>query len=190
VCATLLALAAFGLPTVAAGRVNPLIAGARLDGRFLLAGRITEAINVRGEHNGETVSRIWTFASTCAKGPCATLDLTRSRQTGTDRIVLRLMKRGSYKGSASFYAPLRCGSRTYNRGELVPFTVTVTISAAVRTSLGIFATRVTATYSNQRRINRTRCVTTPGSDAANYHGHLLPASTGGVPLSGRSPAGS
>jgi hypothetical protein len=189
--AVLVALAACGAPAAAGAAVNPLIAGARLDGQFLLAGRITKATNVRGEHKGQTVSRTWTFASTCATGPCATLDLTRTRQTGTDRIVLALTNGGSYKGTGSFYAPLRCGGRTYNRGELVPFTVSVTVSAAVRTDLGIYATRVTATYSNRLRINRTRCVTSPSNEAVAYHGHLVPASTsGGAPLSGRSPAGS
>jgi hypothetical protein len=189
--AALSAVAALGVPAASAATVNPLIAGARLDGQFQLAGRITKANNVPGEHKGQTVLRTWTFASTCATGPCATLDLTRSRQTGTDQVVLTLTKHGSYKGSGSFFAPLRCGGRINRRGERVPFTVTATVTAAVQTQLGIYATRVNATYKGGRRVNRTRCVASLGSDAASYHGHLLPTgSTGGVPVSGRSPAGS
>jgi hypothetical protein len=188
--AGLVALAAFGAPSAAAA-VNPLIAGARLEGQFLLAGRITKATNVPGEHKGQTVSRTWTFASSCTKPPCRTVNLTRPRQAGTDRLALARTTPGVYRGTGSFYAPVRCGGQTDRRGELVPFTVTVTISAAAETQFGVIATRVNATYTNPRRINRTRCVANPGSDAASYHGHLvLGGTTGGVPVSGRSPAGS
>ncbi len=188
--ARLVVLAAFGAPAGATAAVNPLLAGARLEGSFLLAGRITKATNVPGEHKGQTVSRTWTFTSSCATGPCSTVDLTRPRQAGTDRLVLVRTKPGTYQAFGSFYAPLRCGGRIKRRGELVPFTVTVTVSAAAQTQFGVFATRVNATYTNQLRINRTRCVAPPANDAAKYHGHLLPpGTTGGAPLGGRSPAG-
>jgi hypothetical protein len=189
--AALLALAALGGPSAVDAAVNPLIAHARLEGQFLLAGRITKAVNVSGEHQGQTVSRTWTFKPTCAKGACRTVHLTRPRQTGTDRLLLTRSTPGSYKGSGSFYAPLRCGGRTWNRGEFVPFTVTVTVSAALKTRTGTLATRVTASYTNRQRFNRTPCVTAPGSDAASYHGHFVsPNTTGGVPVSARSPGGS
>ncbi len=189
---SLVVLAALGAAGGAAAAVDPLIAVARLQGQFLLAGRVTKANNVPGEHKGQTVSRTWTFASRCPTGgPCPAVDLTRPRQAGTDQLVLALTKPGTYKGFGSFYAPLRCGGRIYRRGALVPFTVTVTVSAAAATRLGVLATRVNATYTNRTRINRTRCVAGLGSDGAKYHGHLVPGGiTGGAPLSGRSPGGS
>jgi hypothetical protein len=147
---------------------------------------------VPGEHKGQTLLRTWTFASSCAKGPCRTVNLTRPRKTGTDRLVLTRTKPGTYKGSGSFYAPLRCGGQINRRGERVPFTVTVKITAAAQARIGVFATRVKATYANPRRFNRTRCVAFLGSDAASYHGHLLLATAtdqaGGRP-GARSPAG-
>ncbi len=189
--AVLLALAALGVPTAVDAAVNPLIAHARLKGQFLLAGRITQATNVLGERKGQTVLRTWTFTPGCAKGACRTVHLTRPRQTGTDRILLTRTTPGSYRGSGSFYAPLRCGGRTWNRGESVPFTVSVTVSAALKMRAGTVATRVTATYTNRQRFNHTPCVTAPSSDAASYHGHLVsPNNTGGSPVSGRSPGGS
>jgi hypothetical protein len=194
--AGLLALAAGGAPAAAAAAgaaapVNPLFANARIDGRFLLAGRVTTANIVPGEHKGETVSRTWTIASACAIGPCSTVNLTRPRQTGTDRLVLTLTGPGAYQGSGSFYAPLRCAGRLYRRGALVPFSVTVTVSAAVAIGAGVYATRLDATYSNRLRINRTPCVASLGNDAATYHGHLLlPGTAARARLSGRSPVGS
>jgi hypothetical protein len=80
----------------------------------------------------------------------------------------------------------------YRRGELAPFTVTVTVTAAVRDPTGMpIVTRVNATYTNTQRRNLTNCVDFPGHDAAAYHGHVIVgSSSGGRALSARSPAGS
>ena len=148
---------------------------ARLQGAFLLAGRITVAHGVRGEHRGDTVTRVWSFASSCPAGQCQTVALLRSRARATDALVLRRTAPGRYRGSGSFFAPLRCAGRVYRRGEKVPFTIAVRITFAVPLGSGSVATRISASYVNRRRINRTPCVGVLGHDAASYHGHLQPA---------------
>jgi hypothetical protein len=70
--------------------------------------------------------------------------------------------------------PLRCAGRLYAQGEKVPFTIDVRITLAVPFGDQSVATRVSATYVNRRRINRTPCVAALGHDAASYHGHLAP----------------
>jgi hypothetical protein len=173
----------------AAPTPNPLIAQARLVGQFLLAGRVTAAVRIPGEHRGQTVSRTWVFSPVCRSGPCAQITLTRQRGRSFDRLALSQTAPGSYSGQGSFYAPLRCGGTTFAKGVRVPYTITVTITAAAASDFGVLATRVNATYLNRRRINLTRCVGVLGHDAANYHGHIVPA-TAADRLSGRSPAGS
>ena len=98
----------------------------------------------------------------------------RSRAAGSDSVVLRRTGPGRYRGSGSFFLPLRCAGRVYARGEQVPFTVSVRITLAVPFGSGVVATRVSATYVNRQRLNRTPCVAALGHDAASYHGHLQP----------------
>jgi hypothetical protein len=62
----------------------------------------------------------------------------------------------------------------YRQGEKVPFTITVRITLAVPFNGQSVATRVSATYVNRRRFNRTPCVGALGHDAASYHGHVEP----------------
>jgi hypothetical protein len=135
---------------------------------------VTAAHAVRGEHVGQTITRLWSFTSTCPSGQCAQVALVRSRAGGSDSVVLRRIDPGRYRGSGSFFLPLRCAGRVYARGEQVPFTVTVQITLAVPFGSGTVVTRVSATYVNRRRINRTPCVAALGHDAASYHGHLQP----------------
>jgi hypothetical protein len=162
---------------------------ARLHGSFLLAGRVTVAKNVSGEHVGENVLRTWTFTSSCRTGECATVSMVRPRAGGTDSLVLHLRAPGYYVGQGSFSAPLRCGNQTYRNGEAVPFTITVRVTAAVVVGGVDAATRVGASYANRSRTNRTPCVAVLGHDAATYHGHLVLSSppTGGTPPSGGAP---
>jgi hypothetical protein len=151
----------------------PSLASARLQGSFELAGRVTVADNVRGEHAGDTVDRIWTFDSNCASGPCPEVGLVRQRARASDVLTLHLVAPGSYSGNGSFFAPLRCAGRVYPRGQKVPFTVTVTITSTAELGTAAIATRVNATYVNRRRINRTTCVAVLGHDSARYHGHVI-----------------
>jgi hypothetical protein len=150
----------------------PPFPDARLQGSFDLAGRVTAAHAVKGEHVGQVVQRVWSFSSTCPAGQCPDVALTRSRETATDSLVLHRRGPGSYAGKGSFVSPLRCAGRLYPRGEKVPFTITVKITFAVPFGGSTFATRISATYVNRKRLNRTPCVGALGHDAASYHGHL------------------
>ena len=166
------------LPTAAAAATPaPPFPDARLQGSFELAGRVTAAHAVRGEHVGQTITRLWSFTSTCPSGQCAQVALVRSRAAGSDSVVLRRTGPGHYRGSGSFFLPLRCAGRVFAQGEQVPFTISVQITLAVPFGSDTVATRVRATYVNRRRINRTPCVAALGHDAASYHGHLAPAGT-------------
>jgi hypothetical protein len=196
-----LALAALLLPafagldaTPAAAQAPPAAApsAALLTGQFLLAGRVTVAHNIKGERVGDRAMRTWTFSPGCQAGACETVRLVRQRGANlSDTVILRLLGPGEYGGAGLFYAPLRCAGHTYARGESVPFTIDVHVTAAALI-LGVdVATQITATYENRTRMNRTRCVDVPGHDAATYNGHLvLPPSGGAGAVSDRSPAGS
>jgi hypothetical protein len=162
--------AAMATGTVARAQ-TPLADTARLQGQFQLTGQITVAVGVRGERVGQAIQRSWSFDPSCPTGPCQTIALVRRRATGTDRLVLGLVDADYYAGTGSFYAPLRCHGRLQRRGELVPFSVTVRITNAALGPGGVpVATEVHATYANQLRINRTRCVAAPRRDAAIYDG--------------------
>lgn len=156
--------------------LKPSPATARLQGTFLLAGRVTVADDVRGEHRGEAVLRRWTFSSPCAAGPCATVQLVRRRARGTDTVRLRRLSAGYYRGSGRFYAPLRCAKRTYSKGESVPFTIAVRVTAATVANATVLATGVRASYTNRTRTNLTPCFAVLGHDAATYRGHLMGSS--------------
>jgi hypothetical protein len=143
-------------------------------GAFLIAGRITTADNVPGERRGQSFLRTWTFTPTCPAGSCQSIVLARPRALGADTLTLHRRRPGYYTGRAKFYAPVRCGSRTYARGAAVPFTITVTVTAATLDPTGaVLASRVNATYENRARTNLTPCVGVLGHDAASYHGHRL-----------------
>lgn len=151
----------------------PTPAVARLQGDFLLAGRVTAAANIRGEHVGQKVSRTWTFAPKCPTGACRSIGLVRRRAGGSDTLLLTRRSPGLYGGSGTFYVPLRCGSRTYSRGASVPFTITVRVSGAALAGGDALATRIDATYTNRSRSNLTPCVMLPAHDAATYHGRVV-----------------
>ena len=158
----------------AAAAAAPSFPDARLQGAFELAGRVTAAHAVKGERKGQVVSRVWSFSSTCPSGQCTQIGLVRSRGGGSDTLTLNRTGPGRFSGGGSFFLPLRCAGRVYPKGEKVPFTISVQITLAVPFGDGMVATRVSATYVNRRRINRTPCVAALGHDAASYHGHLEP----------------
>lgn len=162
------------LAAAAAAAAAPSFPDARLQGTFQLAGRVTAAHAVRGEHVGQIIARVWSFSSTCPSGPCAQVALVRSRAAASDSLMLNRTGPGRYSGNGSFFLPLRCAGRLYPQGEKVPFTVNVRITLAVPFGDQSVATRVSATYVNRRRFNRTPCVAALGHDAASYHGHLAP----------------
>jgi len=144
---------------------------------------VSTAENVRGEHRGENVLRTWTFSSPCPAGPCSTIALARRRARETDKLTLRLVSPGYYRGTGRFEAPLRCAKRTYRKGQSVPFTITVRITAAGVMNGVVLATRVLASYANRTRSNLTPCFAVLGHDAASYHGHRVGTpTTGNVPV--------
>ena len=126
--------------------------------------------------------RTWTFTPGCQVGVCKSVGLSRKRSGGTDNLTLRLRSPGYYVGNSTFFAPLRCGGRTYRKGASVPFTITVRVTAAALAGSAVEATRINATYTNRSRSNLTNCVAFLGHDAATYHGHFVPQGppTGGV----------
>jgi hypothetical protein len=177
----LAALGGAGLPPPALALPSPAAAlpplpstgQARLVGTFALAGTVTVADHLPGERKGSHFLRSWYFASPCATGECSTALLVRQRADGIDDLSLRRRGPGYYAGVGKFYAPVRCGNRTYSRGALVPFTIEVHVTAAALVFGLDIATRVRASYSNVRRTNLTPCVDALGHDAASYHGHIV-----------------
>ncbi len=167
-------VAVIAVATTVAGAVPAAEAPAQpapptqLRGAFQMNGTVTVAQNVRGERVGEVVQRTWTFIPQCAIGPCA-VQLVRGRATGTDMLTLQETTPGTYAGSGSFFAPLRCAGRVYPHGQEIPFRITVHITAVT----GDVASTITATYVNRSRINLTRCIGVLGHDAARYTGQLV-----------------
>jgi hypothetical protein len=168
----LLSAACVCAAAASAASAAPSPGSARLEGEFVMSGTVTTSVNIRGEHKGETVTRRWTFTPTCGSGACSTIQLARRRRHATDRLTLTRTEPGVYAGQGLFYAPLRCGGKTYPHGESVPFTIQVTVTAAARINGASRATQISATYRNRVRHNLTNCVAIPGHDAARYTGAL------------------
>ena len=146
---------------------------AQLEGTFQMTGAVTVATNVRGEHVGDVAQRTWRFTPLCPTGPCATVRLLRQRATGTDTLVLHAVGPTAYAGTGRFYAPLRCTGRIYRPGQVVPFTITVQVTATGPSATGTVVTAITAAYVNLSRLNLTPCIGVLGSDSASYTGQLV-----------------
>jgi hypothetical protein len=155
----------------------PLVAAARLQGVWGLNGLVTKAVGVPGERAGQTFTRLWRFTPLCQAGACTAILLQRPRVGGGDRILLQRRGAGFYTGVGTFVAPLRCQGRTFSRGALVPFTISVQITAAGQLGTLVQATQLHATYRNRKRINLTRCVPAPSYDSAGYGGALISVGT-------------
>jgi hypothetical protein len=137
-----------------------------------MLGRVTVAQNIKGERRGQKAKRLWAFTSRCAAGQCPTVRLVRHRSGGIDRLTLKRRAAGYYTGTGLFYAPLRCAGHRVRRGESVPFTITVRITATAIEGGTEVASAVKASYANRSRRNLTQCVAIPGHDAATYTGTL------------------
>ena len=175
--ATVLAVLALGCGLAApalAASARPV--DARLAGAVVMHGRVTTAVRVPDEHRGLAVTRTWTFSgSACGRQSCRRLILVRQRNTtGTDRVMLRRTGRGRYSGSGRFFVALECRGAVYPHGELVPFTISVAITRAVTVQGIRIASRLSATYTNRRRVDRTICPVGPSHDAARYSATLTP----------------
>jgi PKD repeat protein len=145
---------------------------ARVNAAFVMHGRISAAVRVRGEHRGQVITRQWTFTGrSCGRIVCQKLRLRRERSAHHfDTLVLVRVGVGRYAGSGRFFGGLRCRGRTFRRGLSVPFHITVSVIQAV-TEQGIpFASVLSATYTNPRRTDKTACPIGPSHDAAHYTG--------------------
>lgn len=152
------------------------VADARISAAYVMHGRIVTAVRVRGEHRGQAVTRRWTFSALgCAGSVCPSVRLRRERSGHRfDTLTLTRVGVGSYAGSARFTSPLRCRGRRYPHGLVVPYRITVNVTQAVAIEGIAFASHLAATYTNMRRIDRTRCPIGPSHDAAQYLGAAAP----------------
>jgi hypothetical protein len=169
------ALAALVATVLAAGPgaagAQPAPVQSRLAGTFLMTGRVTAALHVRGEHVGEIVQRTWTFTPLCVTGPCAQVRLFRGRANATDTLILNQTSPGHYSGGGRFFAPLKCARTVYLMGEEVPFRIKLQVTATTTAPDGtLLAEQISATYVNKTRLNLTRCVIVLGHDSARYTG--------------------
>jgi hypothetical protein len=175
VLAVLLAAAIAGAALPASALAQPPAPAAQLQGAFQMSGTVTVAHFVRGEHVGDVVQRTWTFTPQCAAGPCATVQLVRTRATGTDTLMLHAIGPNAYTGRGSFLAPLRCAGRIYRPGEVIPFRISVQVTnTAPAAGGGMVPTQISATYVNRSRRNLTPCLALPSHDAARYTGVVVP----------------
>ena len=173
--AALLAAASAGWILAAPSTAQPILPAQQLQGTFHMSGTVTVAVNIPGEWPGQPVTRTWTFTPLCSTAPCAKVELLRRRATGTDTVMLHAIGPRAYTGVGRFNAPLRCTGRLYRPGEIVPFTIRVTVTATTRADTGIAASAIRATYVNTSRLNLTPCIGVFGHDAARYTGQLPPA---------------
>ncbi len=164
-------------PAAAAASIPPdQLAAARLQGFYGLSGRVTTAVGVPGEHRGDKIARVWVLTSSCPRGGCGAVTLTRQRAAGSDTLTLHRARPGYYRGQGAFLAPARCHKTMYRKGLRVPFTITLTVTAVAAQPDGtVLATRFTAGYRNVRRIGLTRCFSPPSYDSARYAGTSEPA---------------
>jgi PKD repeat protein len=164
------------LASAAPARAAGPAVDARVVSTFVMAGRITTAVRVRGEHPGQLITRHWQFSGQgCTASVCRRLTLRRERADHRfSRIVLARVGVGRYAGRSRFFAALRCRGRRYSRGEEVPYRITVQVTQAAPVEGVQFAARLAATYTNARRLDRTRCPLGPSHDAAVYTGTAAP----------------
>lgn len=173
-----------GITAPASARGSALVsespAPVRLQGTFAMAGTVTIAHHVYGEHRGERVRRTWAFLPQCAIGTCRRVLLARRRSNRRllDLVMLVRQPSGTYRGRGRFWVALRCAGRVIALGGVATETITARVTRTRLIGATRFATALSATYTNPRRANLTRCPGGIGHDAASYRGHLtspLPA---------------
>jgi hypothetical protein len=141
-----------------------------------MSGRITTAVNVRGEWPGQPIRRRWTFVGLgCTAQYCRTLRLRRERGGRRHSTVsLERQSDRSYRGSSVFYVALSCLGSVFPYGETVPYSVDVRITRTATIQGHVFARRLSATYENLDRADHTPCPLGPSHDAARYVGTAAP----------------
>ncbi len=154
---------------------------ARLQGTFAMRGVVTVAVDVLGEHAGDRIARTWTFTPSCSVGVChaITLERNRSLKNLPDTLVLDRTQPGVYVGQGRFPVPLLCAGQRKPHGGVAIQKITVRITRVQTVGTTPYATAVSASYRNPKRINKTRCPGGIGHDAATYTGQLAsPLPTG------------
>lgn len=171
--ALLVVAATVALASVASAADAPV--GARLEGKFLMKGKIFFAQDVYGEHSGQHVKHTWTFTPGCPQGPCERVRLKRRRsgQRKLDELVLVRQSPGVYVGHGHFWVALKCAGQVVSHGGYVKETITVKIVGARLVNGTRFATNLSAKYENPSRTNYTRCPGGIGRDGAVYGGRLI-----------------
>lgn len=161
--------------TIAVGGVLAPPAGAVtgvMAGTFTMQGRITRAIGIRGEHEGQRMTRTWALINGCQGFPCQSIAVARFRGGQQEFVGLRAAGEGVWSGSGSFTFPLRCAGKRYPKGGLARFAMSVRVLEVQLVQSVPFATSISASYEGRSRINRTPCAGGFGSDAARYTGTL------------------
>jgi PKD domain len=154
------------------GGTSPGGAAARLQGAWKLNGKVTRADNVRGERKGQKFKRSWTFTPNCGSGACSRVSLRRERSSRHfDKLTLK-RSGNRYTGSGKFYVRLRCNGKTYKRGGIAYYTIKVRVTKSATVQTQSFATALSASYSNTKRVNKTPCAGSIGRDAGTYSGKL------------------
>jgi PKD repeat protein len=149
---------------------------ARLQGAWTMSGKVTRADGVRGEHKGQRVKRKWTFTSSCASGACSKVSLRRERSNKqSDKLTLKRSGSAGYTGKGKFYVRLKCNRRTYNRGGIAYYTIRLSVTKSRTVQSKRFATAISASYNNTKRVNKTPCGGSIGRDAGTYTGKLTSA---------------
>ncbi|HET9073969.1 MAG TPA: hypothetical protein VFN48_05265 [Solirubrobacteraceae bacterium] len=146
-------------------------------GRFSVTGRITHAVGIPGERPGERIRRVWTIVPRdCRESDCARLELTRTRAAGhRARMILHRVGFGLYRGTSRFDAPVRCLGRVAPHGSVVPYLITLRVTAFALVDGLRLATAFRATYFNPRRIDHTICPLGDVHDAARYVARIITA---------------
>ncbi len=191
--ATLAALSLVGAPAAAASVPHALLAAARLQGFWTVSGVVTKSVNVPDERPGDLVTRTWALVPRCPTGACPTLMLVRQRGPGYDNVPLHSTGPGVYVGTGSFYAPAQCRGTLFRRGERVPYTIRIAITAVAQQPDGsVLAATFAAAYRNPRRVGLTRCYSAPSYDSASYTAAPAapppPPATGAIRSERRTPS--
>jgi hypothetical protein len=163
---------ALGPAGVAAGTAHAAGIDARVVGTFAMRARVTVAVNVRGEHAGERLTRRWVITPRNCRGDvCRSLVLERQRGGHLySRLTLHRVGAGRYAGAGSFFVGLSCQGRVYLHGSRARYRIALRIVAATTVGGVRFARRIAATYVNPSRSDTTHCPLGPSHDAARYTG--------------------
>ena len=145
-----------------------------------MLGRLTDVVNVKGEHRGQRVRRTWFFIPRCPTDSCQRVTLARRRSGRHIRDVLLLKRRrpNVYVGTGHFWIALKCAGQGIQHGGRATEKITVRIARTAMIGTELFATGIKATYQNPSRVNFTKCPGGIGHDAATYGGTLTTTASG------------